>query len=252
MAEFNNNPIEFVDFNDLFPVLNEKVGLTYEQWRKAIENSNYLKNHLGVTKVAVGKEPSVIVVDDPNDAKLDVSIREVKEGDITTAYLDFTHYVPAGNVTSVNGKKGAVVLNASDVGAVSPSDLNGKLRVFAGKFDEDGIIDASAYASEVNGLNINDAIYKNTGYEFLYTGSNPFILIVPQGTISGSPVAQEIEINNNDLIIANGEGVYPGWSIIDNSDKVVSVNGMTGAVELNFATLDDVNNAINGMWEESY
>lgn len=153
---------------------------------------------------------------------------------------------PNGIISLINKETGKID------NAYIPTNISGTNRIFAGIVREDGIIIASAYAREVNGLNINEEIYKKTGYEFLYTGLNPFILLVPQATVSGSTVAEYVEINKNDLIIANGEGVYPGWSIIDNSDKVVSVNGQTGAVELNFATLDDVNNAINGMWEESY
>lgn len=159
---------------------------------------------------------------------------------------------PNGNINLINEETGKID------NAYIPTNISGTSRIFAGTFGEDGIITASAYASDVDGLDINGVVYKKTGYEFLYTGTNPFTLLVPVGETIISNFGdiviekQEVEINRRDMILANGARVYPGWSIIDNSDKVVSVNGMTGAVELNFATLDDVNNAINGMWEESY
>lgn len=115
---FKTNPSTYVDLNDLFPVLNEKVGLSYEQWRVAIENCNYLKNHLGVADVEVG-ETDVIVVDNPEDAKFELSTREETVGDRTIIYLDSVHYVPAGKVKSVNGQTGDVNLTYADVGALS-------------------------------------------------------------------------------------------------------------------------------------
>ena len=41
---FNKEPVEFVDLNELFPVLNSAVGLTYEQFRVLVENTFWLKN----------------------------------------------------------------------------------------------------------------------------------------------------------------------------------------------------------------
>ena len=121
MAEFNNNPTEFVDFNDLFPVLNEKVGLTYEQWRKAIENINFVKANLGVSDVERGNV-NISIVEDDALVGLDITTREVvveKNGiQRTVIYIDFDLKVPSGKVKSVNGKTGAVELTATDIGAV--------------------------------------------------------------------------------------------------------------------------------------
>lgn len=92
---------------------------------------------------------------------------------------------------------------------------------FAGTFDADGVITASAYAPELQGrgiLGIN--LTECVGYEFQYTGEETFIL-------------RGLEINQNDIIVCNGDE-DPNWTLIDNSDKVISVNGQTGAVNLDF------------------
>lgn len=119
---FNQNPTEYVDLNTMFPVLNEKVGLTYEQWRKAIENTNFLKNNLGVGDVERG-DVKIQVVDDDSLVGLDVTTREViveRNGvQRTVIYLDFDLRIPAGNVQSVNGKSGVVELDSEDVNAVA-------------------------------------------------------------------------------------------------------------------------------------
>lgn len=52
---FNKEPVEFVDLNELFPVLNSAVGLTYEQFRILVENTFWLKNQeeIGVVKAFI-------------------------------------------------------------------------------------------------------------------------------------------------------------------------------------------------------
>ena len=47
---FNKEPISFIDQNEQFPVLNEKVGLTYQQFKTLIENTNYLYKIIGMDK----------------------------------------------------------------------------------------------------------------------------------------------------------------------------------------------------------
>ena len=44
MSVFNETPEEFYDLNELFPVLNSAVGLTYVQFQKLVENTIWLKN----------------------------------------------------------------------------------------------------------------------------------------------------------------------------------------------------------------
>lgn len=135
---------------------------------------------------------------------------------------------PDGNINLINAQTGKLD------NAYLPSILTKGARRFAGTFGEDGIITASAYASEVQGLNINEInLDECIGYEFAYTGENPYQL-------------SDLEVHKNDIVVCNGSQ-EPNWTLYDNSDKVVSVNGMTGAVELNFATLDDVNNAIGNV-----
>ena len=102
----------------------------------------------------------------------------------------------------------------------------GQCLKFAGTFDADGVITASAYAPELQGrgiLGIN--LTECVGYEFQYTGEETFIL-------------RGLEINQNDIIVCNGDE-DPNWTLIDNSDKVISVNGQTGAVIINSIQSDD-------------
>lgn len=121
MAYINTNPTIYRDMNELFPVLNSKVGLSHEQIKVMIENSNYLKNNL-MYGIIIGKTDT-IVVDDAKQAKLEVSIRTEIVGGNKVAYLDITNYVFGGSsggaVESVNGKTGNVELDAESVGAVA-------------------------------------------------------------------------------------------------------------------------------------
>lgn len=199
MAEFNNNPSEFVDFNNLFPVLNERVGLTYEQWRKAIENINFVKNNLGVSDIEVGNVNHSIV-DDDTLVGVDITTREgiVEKNGVqrTVIYLDFDLRFPAGKVKSVNGKIGAVELSAQDIGAVN------------------------AFAVTING---NQSIVNDSANG---------ILIKSESTLTGSP-------KESSMTTVGGE-------IFFQTTGTVKINGSS------IATIDDINNAINGMWEESY
>lgn len=51
---FDKEPISFVDQNEQFPVLNEQVGLTYQQFKTLVENTNYLYNNMGLSSIEVG------------------------------------------------------------------------------------------------------------------------------------------------------------------------------------------------------
>lgn len=94
---FNKNPSVYVDMNDLFPVLDDKVGLTDEQWRKAIENANYLYNHLGLADVDIGQINTVFT--EPGTlSDVVVSHREVTIDDKTIDYFDFTFYIPSPKI----------------------------------------------------------------------------------------------------------------------------------------------------------
>ena len=94
MAEvFNLNPSEFINMNDLFPVLNDKVGLTYEQWRKAIENINYVYQHLGVSDV-YGGNVQIITTAVGTEAQVEITPRKVVVDGKSIVYLDFIFYTP--------------------------------------------------------------------------------------------------------------------------------------------------------------
>lgn len=116
MAEvFNINPSAYVDMNDLFPELSDKVGLSSEQWRKAIENANYLYNHLGLSNVEVGNITTKFI--EPGTlADIEVTHREVTVNNRTTDYFDFIFYIPSPKInatmtSSLVGSENEVGLN---------------------------------------------------------------------------------------------------------------------------------------------
>lgn len=110
---FNNNPSAFIDMNTLFPVLNDKVGLTSDQWKKAMENANYLYNHLGLADVEVGSV-STVFNEPGNFADVVVTHREEKIGDKSTDYFDFTFYVPTPEIRAT--ATATLVNRVDDVG----------------------------------------------------------------------------------------------------------------------------------------
>lgn len=98
MAEiFRRNPDAYVDMNDLFSELSDKVGLTSEQWRKAIENANYLYQHLGLADVEIGRV-STVFTEPATLSDVQVEHREVTVNDKTTDYFDFTFYIPSPKI----------------------------------------------------------------------------------------------------------------------------------------------------------
>lgn len=98
MAEiFRRNPDAYVDMNDLFSELSDKVGLTSEQWRKAIENANYLYQHLGLADVEIGRV-STVFTEPATLSDVQVEHREVTVNDKTIDYFDFTFYIPSPKI----------------------------------------------------------------------------------------------------------------------------------------------------------
>lgn len=94
---FNKNPSAFVNMNDLFPVLNDKIGLTSTQWQKAIENTYYLYNHLGLADVNVGSVETIFTT--PGTlANVEVSHREIDVDGKTIDYFDYTFYIPSPKI----------------------------------------------------------------------------------------------------------------------------------------------------------
>lgn len=51
---FNEHPASFRNLNELFPVLNEKVGLSADQFRVVVENIYWAYNHLSLANIVVG------------------------------------------------------------------------------------------------------------------------------------------------------------------------------------------------------
>lgn len=54
MPSFNPTPASFVDLNNIFPTLNEKVGLSAEQFRVVVENIYWNFNHLSQANIDIG------------------------------------------------------------------------------------------------------------------------------------------------------------------------------------------------------
>lgn len=51
---FDERPASFRNLNDLFPILNEKVGLSADQFRAVVENIYWTYNHLSLANIVVG------------------------------------------------------------------------------------------------------------------------------------------------------------------------------------------------------
>ncbi len=112
MPSFNNNPSNYVDLNNYFPVLNDKVGLSSEQFKLLVENTNYLLNHLGLADVEVGTittqygSPGTL-------ANVVVTHRDVTDPDTghTTDYFDYVFTIPT---PSINGSASATLSDDPD------------------------------------------------------------------------------------------------------------------------------------------
>lgn len=94
---FNNNPSVFVDLNNLFPILNEKVGLSAEQFQKLVENTNFLYNHLGLADVEVGTITTNYIA--PGTlADVRVTHREAIVDEKTIDYFDYEFDIPTAQI----------------------------------------------------------------------------------------------------------------------------------------------------------
>lgn len=96
---FNKEPISFIDQNEQFPVLNEKVGLTYQQFKTLIENTNYLYNNLGLSSIEVG----TVTTQFPSagsfsDVIVEHNIEYVNNKPIDT--LDFLFKIPTPRISA--------------------------------------------------------------------------------------------------------------------------------------------------------
>lgn len=99
MPSFNTDPNNFVDLNDYFSEINDKVGLSSEQFKLLVENTYYLLNHLGLADVEVGTittqygEPGTL-------ADVLVTHREETVAGHTTDYFDYVFTIPSAEVTA--------------------------------------------------------------------------------------------------------------------------------------------------------
>lgn len=98
---FNDNPAGFVNLNELFPVLNDKVGLSSEQFKKLVENTNFLYNHLGLADVEVGTIETIYA---PPGTPFDVAVTHREVEDPTTGktidYFDYVFTVATTKITT--------------------------------------------------------------------------------------------------------------------------------------------------------
>lgn len=164
-----------------------------------------------------------------NDIRLNLTeIRnDLLDGTLKPLYsTNADNYTDNGNIASKFNEKLDVKPNGLDYLIVDdklnpsylPAGLSGGL-IYAGTFDATGIITASEYTPELQGTSIDDLnVVISVGMFFQYTGQTPYTL-------------GDLQINFEDQIICNGN-IEPNWTKIDNSDKVVSVNGMVGAVNI--------------------
>ena len=124
--------------------------------------------------------------------------------------------------TKQNAKPdGTHLLIASDTGKLNlqymPSTVLGGI-TNGGMFNEYGIINASSYAPELDGLDIRNVQFASyPSYYFIYSGSNPQSFF-------------GYEFATGDWAISLGNG----WAKLNATDAVTSVNGMMGQVVLNY------------------
>jgi hypothetical protein len=143
----------------------------------------------------------------------------------------------SGNVTATGTIQGATVTN----GTTSISDLQ------TGKEDKSEKGAASGYApldsnSKVPTANLPDSVlgqleYKGTWNADTDTPSLPSASTVKGNyyVVSNAGVYETIDYEIGDWIVSNGTA----WEKVDNSDKVSSVNGATGAVVLDTDNIDE-------------
>lgn len=96
---FNREPISFADQNEQFPVLDDKVGLTYQQFKTLVENTNYLYNNLGLSSIDVGS----VTTNFPSPGSfanviIDHNITQINGKPIDT--LDFSFSLPTPRISA--------------------------------------------------------------------------------------------------------------------------------------------------------
>ena len=167
---FDKNPTEYFDMNELFPVLNSKVGFNYEQLKKLVENSNFLKNNLGASDVRVGKVSINFVAS--GQENVEISSRKLIINNEFVIYLDFSLNLPSGAVSSVNGQTGEVVLTTETLGAIQKKIDENQYSFSEFNHTEEGVVFNKTKASvNPSGLPeyeyIKKVILNQDGLEFI-------------------------------------------------------------------------------------
>ena len=206
---FNKNPSSFVDMNELFPVLNERTGLTSEQFKKVVENLIYVYNNLasgggsGSSGGGVVFTPSVDVNGNlswTNNGGLEnpttVNIRgaDGANGVIFTPSID-----SAGNLSWTN-----------DGGLTNPDTVN--IKGLPGK----------------NGVNGKNVLY-----------------VVPNTTFTNDNDSLNNSINST--LIISDVTINPEWRVGDNAivpyyNTTIEANRILGGEILD---MDEVNNSVS-------
>lgn len=234
MAEvFNQNPSAFVDMNDLFTVLNDKVGLTSTQWQKAIENTNYLYNHLGLADVSVGTVETVFT-EPATFADVNVTHREVTVGDKTTDYFDYVFYIPSPKIeasltstTSLLPEEVGITVNTEPV----YNTVNGSQLIVGYKFNFDATVQAVDYSAIENKL---DVVKSKT-----LAGGTASIEVNTE--VNTSAISNRFYVNSQQiysqqddrfLFEVNNNGVYysNGLMLPTENDRLVSLSELNSVV----------------------
>ena len=211
----------------------KKLKDTLNQVLEDTAESNARVEELAANAVTTAQDAKDLATEAKQDANVAVAISEEAKQISEEALSNVAKKLdkkPDGNIDLINTETGQID------NKYIPTKLSKSGRTYAGVFGEDGIIIASVYASEINGQHINDINRdKCVGYEFTYVGNTVFSLgkLFIAGGVNDENTTDYIwELYKGDVILSNGNLSAESWTIIDNSDKVVSVNGMTGAVEL--------------------
>lgn len=98
---FDESPASFRNLNDLFPILNEKVGLSSDQFRVVVENIIWNYNHLSQANIIVGE---TYVEYTPPGTGFSVDIKHRKTVDehecVTEDIWDFYFKVSVARITT--------------------------------------------------------------------------------------------------------------------------------------------------------
>lgn len=214
---FNNNPNVYIDMNTLFPVLNEKVGLTATQWQKVVENANFLYNHLGLSNVEVGTIQTIFT-EPATFSDVQITHRSVTINDKPIDYFDFVFYIPSPKIDA--SLTSETTTNIDEVGMTADFEpirnqnnvivgynFNFHSKVFAGEEISNKVDKTSTNSDNAN---ISANIINENGY-------------IELNATNG-------ETTNSVLLDENG----------------FKYNGVQ------VATTDDIISAINSSWEASY